>query len=533
MEKYIVYAGGAQGYRLYNAHPDFPDAYRESIVHLYEHQHIVGPTAADHRRCYRFAPVQDRYVLSVIYKDCTCIGESRSIFASVNWLFTPQEADAFYQDDMQVNFFECVQRSDALLQQAGYTIPDLSVTKLQPSAPLPQDTQTALMTAAYYATVAAHKQEMLRGQVFAGCDRDEGLFAKLFWLLRQLPTARRKDLSYHLGASAASESFGTALVLMYGDVLEAITAAGNYSGAMATQKITLVQDAITSFVPLPAGAKVFARLSEEDRRLAKLLFDNANGVEYWQYLDHIAAQGAAPRGAGLMSLLSEDILCRLLTADRFTPDELVEMYDARQTLPPTSRAVDLLTQKAAPLVAQRDKKQANDRADGDMWVITGQDRTAPTPKKKGKKNKDKDKDKIDKSENKCKDHDDRDERRRNKDHRDREEAYHREETYAREGRHSQRRDKHAREADGPKRFAKGVARLLSWVVPVCIPLLLLLLLIGVGTAMYWVGVTYLTALPPQWARWLYAAQIGGLLLLGMPAGYVLFVSIAHLFSGKK
>ena len=85
MEKYVIYSGGGNGYQIYGAHPDFPEGSKKSVEPLYAKQKIVEQSGVEERRCYRFAPLRDRFLFSVIYKGCVCKEEKRTFFSTVNF----------------------------------------------------------------------------------------------------------------------------------------------------------------------------------------------------------------------------------------------------------------------------------------------------------------------------------------------------------------------------------------------------------------------------------------------------------------
>ncbi len=559
MDKYIIYSGGGNGYGLYEAHPAFPDAYRESVAALFERQHIVGSaTAQADRFCCRFAPLQDAYVLSVIYKECTCAEESRSFFAAVNWLFTADEADLLLRDDMRKRFFQYILHSDEILEEAGYIFEPRPAPVLRREVFPTENEQKALVSAAYYATKAACEDEgRLSAQIFVGCADTEALFDNLFWILRACPWRLRKFFSFHVGAAAVSETFGVALAVTRDDVLEAIAASGDYSGSMAVKKITLVKDTFTSLGSLPSAALAYVGLSDADKQRIEVLFadtDRCNG--YWQYITVAAAQGAASiKGAALVTLLGEKAFLDALAADVFSEEELTVMYAERKKLTEMPSVIAALSERVAPFAEKAapedeawDKKQKKDKKDKDK-----KHKKENSPRDEDEADRDEDtKDKYDRKDKKYTDEKvyrdaekdvERGKKRSEygdkkhtydfedkKDTRKKERSSDKEEDVrGDDGKHKKKKHAHAR-PPLPVRIWRQRAALARVLWPVILPIVCLMLVGGIGYGMYYLGVVYIVALPVRWARLVYGAGLGVLLLLAMPLGYLLIAGVKRLFS---
>lgn len=338
MLKYMIYAGGGQGYQVYDAHPDFPAEYKTKIINLYEGQRFDGFAYSEaDRRCYRFLPVGEQYVFSVIYKDCTCTaqGESRRIFATVNWLLTPQEADLFFGRDMIETIESCLSTSDECLQEAGYVFEPtplpLVFEKVLPS----KNEQMALSAGAYFAAAASQREDKaLSAQVFVGCSREQGLFASLFWLLFTYPEKMRKTVSFYLGATRVSETYGVAVALFYNDILEGIQGAGDYSGAMAVQRIVLLQGEFTPTSFLPSVIERLEPMSEEkDKKLYDVFRESENAANFWAYMSALNEEDSKRlSGAALVDTIGEATFRSALENDCFSKEELRKIYDEQEQL---------------------------------------------------------------------------------------------------------------------------------------------------------------------------------------------------------
>lgn len=480
MNKYIIYSGGGKGYGLYAAHPEFPESYKQSIEDLYEKQHIAGPvTDRGDQHCFRFAPLQDGYVLSVIYKNCTCAEEQRHFFASVNWVGSAEEADDLFGEGMEKNFFRIVLQSDELLRQQGYRIPDMPPPLLHKQVQLSEDARAALAGAALYATRAAQENRPVRAQVFLGRSRKEGLFDSLFWLLRNLPPRMRKHLSFHLGASVAAETFPVALAITYDDILKPIAVAGNYVGTMTARKIALAQEELLSG-ELPAVALAYARLSAEEREQVNALFFCAEAHPgYWQYISALQDGSAATlRGIALAKLLGESNLVHAIEGGLLDEDGLLLLYDQQAQLAEMPLATAALIQRAKPLADRRlAEQQAKARAEEETERLHREPTSQPpeetpnddTPVKT--------------------------------------------------------------DVSSPgtlRRLGNGIHRFVRRIWPVGLPIGCFLIAIGLGIGMYCMSVWGIPLLPKPWRAPAYGAQIAVLLLVAMPLGHLLFSSLRRL-----
>ena len=250
MAYYIVYSGGAKGYGLYEDEKmRFPAEYREDVENLYVKNKIVGPVNDETDPfCYRFAPFKDKYLLSVIYKGCVCEEEKRPFFATVNWLFELKEAAAFLNRNIEQNIYSMKRKSDEVLCGMGYTIPQKDEPEESENYCITENAKGAVLSAAWYAMSAACGNGQLSAQAFIGCADNENLFAPLSCLVDFIPASMRRHVSFHIGATAAEETKGVALVIAYDKSLELMRAKGNFSGAMAVKKIVLIKDELLEFV---------------------------------------------------------------------------------------------------------------------------------------------------------------------------------------------------------------------------------------------------------------------------------------------
>lgn len=535
MDKYIIYSGGGKGYGLYASSPDFPDAYRNSVSDLYENQRIVASSAAQgNHYCCRFAPLKDAYLLSVIYRDCTCAEENRSFFATVNWLFTAEEADELLGGDMRKPVLEYVLRSDLILEEAGYIFKMRESPMLCREASWSENEEKAYASAVYFATKAVCEDNgQLSAQVFVGCENERALFDNVFWALFDCPRRFRKFVSFYIGATAVSETFGVSLVVMHEAILDTIVAAGDYSGSMAVRKMTLLRDKFTSLFVPPATAEAYARLTNEQKQRAGVLFAAADQIEgYWQYVLAVSEQGeGAVQGAALVMLMGERAFLDALVADVFAEQEIETMCAEREKLKALPLAMAALNEHAT--IAEEKQKafrlsnaMVNDfssrLSDGEQEDDHAED-DEKKDKKKGKK-----KGKKDKKKGKAKDETkDEPAREGEDDHQD----DHEKEDHAQEKKEGDKCH-HARPCLAVRIWkSRGALWSLLWPLFLAVACLLVMAVFGYGV--YYFGIAHIAFLPIYWARILFAAQIVGCLLVGMLLGQLMLMSLKRLFSPAK
>ncbi len=510
MAQYIVYSGGASGYTLYDAHPDFPEEYREQVEMLYVRQRIATNDGTL-PRCYRFAPLQDRYLFSVIYKECVCEGERRPFFAAVNWLFTAQEADAFFSGDVQEEIAALVQQSDEILLADGYTIPKPQSIVSDYRESITLNAQRALLTAAYNAMRASEDEERaLSAQVFLGCAQESNLFSPLFWLLLVIPKRLRKHISFHVGASSPEETKGVSLALTYDELFEQMAANGGYSGTMAIRKVIVLGDEFSSFSEPVSVSEAFLRLSiEQKRRLGMLFLHSDNGGGFWQYIMAEYEQNTAlTKGASLAILIGGRAFADALNDGFFSDDELLEMYREKKKLRGYPLLLSLLEERVKSLPGYVSE---------DVSAETADDKTEEAQKRKKDKHK---KDKHRKAKHEKGQEEKRDEQNKedaygdgNSDGKDDDEKQ-------KEERHRKRKKKNTHFL---KKFFKKCGKVFARIWRISLPLLCIalswLLPVVLGVGMFFLGVLAVKILPQQllWAA--YGLQIAVLLLAAMPLGH--------------
>ncbi|MBO5232560.1 MAG: hypothetical protein J6B88_08065 [Clostridia bacterium] len=503
MEKYIIYSNGKNGYGLYCAHPRFPKEYMQPVEDLFTKTGIVGPsTEKNGRRCYRFAPLGNGYLFSVIYKDCTSADETRRFFAAVNWLFTAEDADEFFKEDVAEHIATKIKESDAVMYGNGYDFPKLE----QPIDCQPLDTteneKRALITSAYFATKAAiEKNGLLGAQVFFGDSTEQCLFGKLFYIINSLPKPMRKLLSFHIGASAARETFGVALSLMLNDVLEVITATGNYDGAMAVKKLCFLRNEFSLTSKLPPVADAYIKLSEEKRNTLLTLFNNSdNYAGYWQYLLSVAEKGLL-KPLELATAIGEQALLLAIEKERFNEEQILELFEGRNELSHMPRAVEVITEFAQPIIDKRlvaEALEAARLAEEQAALEAAQKAEEQAALEAAKKARE-------------------------------------EKTLAKKKTKSSRKpQKASKKSQNP---IVGIYRIIVLINKLLWPYYLFIFCIGLEVAMvagmYLLGLNYIAGLKGSQVHIAYICQLGALGLLSMPIGALAAVAVKAMFPKRK
>ena len=475
----------------------------QPVEDLFTKTGIVGPsTEKNGRRCYRFAPLGNGYLFSVIYKDCTSADETRRFFAAVNWLFTAEDADEFFKEDVAEHIATKIKESDAVMYGNGYDFPKLE----QPIDCQPLDTteneKRALITSAYFATKAAiEKNGLLGAQVFFGDSTEQCLFGKLFYIINSLPKPMRKLLSFHIGASAARETFGVALSLMLNDVLEVITATGNYDGAMAVKKLCFLRNEFSLTSKLPPVADAYIKLSEEKRNTLLTLFNNSdNYAGYWQYLLSVAEKGLL-KPLELATAIGEQALLLAIEKERFNEEQILELFEGRNELSHMPRAVEVITEFAQPIIDKRlvaEALEAARLAEEQAALEAAQKAEEQAALEAAKKARE-------------------------------------EKTLAKKKTKSSRKpQKASKKSQNP---IVGIYRIIVLINKLLWPYYLFIFCIGLEVAMvagmYLLGLNYIAGLKGSQVHIAYICQLGALGLLSMPIGALAAVAVKAMFPKRK
>jgi len=309
LNKFIIYSGGKDGYCLYDSHPEFPEEYRDLIEDLYVNKKIVDLSGTlGGERCYRFAPLGDGYVFSVIYKDCYSNQDKRGFYATVNWVFTSQEADSIYYSDFRNSFNQYIKDSDRILTERGYTIPEMKDNVVTKAMLINDDIQKAVFSSMYSACrVASMQDNMLMHQVLMGRNEQQGLFGDLFVMYDIFPHILRKRLSFYIGFSSVSETNGVALAITRNEALQYIVSSGNYDGSMAISRAILLNDRLTDTSFFPETVEGYISLPKEQRlRISQIFSYSTNEFGYLEYIKAVIQQGNMIYDRRLNDLLGED-----------------------------------------------------------------------------------------------------------------------------------------------------------------------------------------------------------------------------------
>lgn len=299
----IVYANRADGFDLYDRTKGFPDEYAKDIAAVCGR---FGARGSERTCSFRYAPLRDRYLFSVILSGISHSEESRVHYEAVNFLMTKDDADKLFRARFSVTLERLVRFAELVLDPSD---------ELQlPSGPI----QTEVFTDAQDAPAPRKKvtdsgmyQAMLAGAVCAAAGVGEGkqvfaatedAAAQLDILISNMPLPLRKTLSFVAGAQSAADSEGVSLCLCSARRLSAIKQDG-FAGGPATHKMIYMDGAFTNIEPQLSGyAQTLAGLSVKEHKLAMQLL---GGSEDWGlYLQIADCLGGAPADTeGLLAII--------------------------------------------------------------------------------------------------------------------------------------------------------------------------------------------------------------------------------------
>lgn len=351
---YIIYSAGARGFSFYNSSTDFPEAYMRDLTYLYEHSRIVESASEYTTRGVRFAPLQDKYVLSVLYRKCFAPEESRLVIAGLNWILEPKEVDNLFSNDIADNFNKLFEKSDKFLLDNGYQF-ELSPDDLQyVSSDFSNDKMRTLLSSviATYESMPSND-----AQVFVGCKEMGEAYESLFWLLNQLPVSLKKDISFYVGAVTGSETQDVALVLMKDTLLGKIASNG-YSGTVPKKKIAFNRGDIVSAVTPPEQTSTFLCLSDKEKALLKKIFEESNNVNaFWKCVNCIEGLGKSSRGNIDFLLALGDELAVKFVKEFVDENFILSVYKNRKLIANSPRLLFYIEDTAKAIIKRQEEKK--------------------------------------------------------------------------------------------------------------------------------------------------------------------------------
>lgn len=483
----------------------------------------------------------DRYVFTIIYKDCSNDGDTRKFYTAINWLFTAEEADEFFADDFRLNFSKCIMHSQNILIKNGYRFPENPPIHLQETV-FSSDLQTALASASFYADLfAAQDYRRLQTQTFVALNREEGLFNALFGALDLRPKKMRKHLSFCIGAFSASETYGVALVLMYNDVLAPIVTSGNLNGAMAVNKLFFIKNSFKTGSQIPPKAKAFVELPENYRTAAKEFFDDSqDSANYWNLIDAFASNDINRfKGASLVKLIGTDGFMKQYKKGAFSTEDLVSIYKNRDEIFDMPAVIELLRSLPDVVeIAEKELATEKSAAEQESLNVSDTKKKRSLFGKRNKKTKAKEQPKpltelvddiIETEPEKASDDSDLINVENLVETQPLVEDKFDEDTSSREGKHSAKRERGKK----AKNLLKFFAYIKEDIVPIFIPFIILLFAIIFGVAMYFIGINIIPVLPEFLGRLVYGLQITVLVLVSLLCGCIIKGKLEKYINNEK
>lgn len=277
---YIVYSSGVNGYAFYEESENFPKNIKSALEELYTKTMLMNPCEAFSVGV-RFAPVKDSFVLSVFFKGIMSQNEQRSHSAVISWVLSGPEADSLLGKNRLTQFSTLIKNSKALLESAGYSIPEFDIPSSSDNTDINSDKIRCLYSSLIFSNRAfCDVGYNLSNQVFMGIDsKKEGFFDALFVFLKTLPSKFRKTLSFYVGACSAGDSYGVALTVFDDGVLSLIRSNNDFSGAMPLQKLIYSQGSLASSFVSCKEADIFLSLNNVDLEFLATVFKNSTDFE--------------------------------------------------------------------------------------------------------------------------------------------------------------------------------------------------------------------------------------------------------------
>ena len=317
--EYIIYSGGNNGYSLYSASANFPEAYKADIKTLYETNRIASNENSNGTPFgIRMAPFADGYLISVIYRNCTGNGESRQMYAGINWFFSYETQIEMFLTDKS-SFADLLNKSNNILAENGYTFTALNTDISKTSyIGLSENEKKALMASVYSATVDNENGVV---QAFAGYNKIEDAYDMLFWMYRSTPSSFWRYFKVYIGAASASETSTSHLVFMNNTTLAGIDQNECYNNSMPVPKIATYNNNINGEIRIPEEVKTYLALSNDKIQQLNSKFSvSGNGELFWKHV--IALSDNTPM-AEKVKIIGEECILEYVKSGILTQDELI------------------------------------------------------------------------------------------------------------------------------------------------------------------------------------------------------------------
>lgn len=332
---YIVYSSGVNGYAFYEESENFPENIKTALEVLYTKSTLMNP-CRNFSVGVRFAPVKDRFVLSVFFKGIMSESEQRSHSAVVSWVLSSAEADSLLGKNRLTQFSTLIKNSRTLLQNSGYSIPEINILNSSDCTEINSDKVRSLYSALIFSSRAFNDNGYsLSNQVFMGIDsKREGFFDALFVFLEGLPSKFRKLLSFYAGAGNAGDSYGVALSVFDDGVLSSIRSNNDFSGAMPLQKLIYSEGSLASSFVSCKEADIFLGLNNVDLEFLATVFSSSTDFEKYLACAHkIKGLGVEfSQDFELLSILGDSLSLVALQNNCFTGSFLKTVYKEQKSI---------------------------------------------------------------------------------------------------------------------------------------------------------------------------------------------------------
>lgn len=362
--EYIIYSNGKDGYRLYDSSKNFPESYTEKVKSLYGNNGCIAVNNDSGDMSVRLAPLGEKYAVSVIFRNCNNLDDRRSMIATVNWILNDEEVSDLFAMDTKGGLHEIMRQSEEILKSKGYNLPGASLGSK--GCHIYKEREKALMAAAYNTTKQGKsgRNSVPDQQVFVGCESFVDAFEMTKNLFITLPTVFYKYLSIYIGATEASETYGSALVFMNKEKLKSVRNNSDYGGIRG-KKLVECEGIISNGVPLEVER--YAQLDKHS--LGKLnAFSKCIGDDpslYWKIVKYLFEHRSVSTFnlTALLDNVGEEFVIEIFKNNLFEQtEEWIRYIDSdRKTFLPYKKLMKYVEDRMIPINKQDEAKRKEEQ----------------------------------------------------------------------------------------------------------------------------------------------------------------------------
>ncbi len=347
--EHIIYSCEGKDYCLNGGTEGFPRHLIDQVSFLYSSTTIMATARVGFTYFVRYAPLDDRFLVSVIFKGVNTEQESRIHGAAVNYLLSKEEADTFWSGHIRNNFNAALEKAVRLLTEKGYNIPE---TKGFEEREISDYTEMSKRQALFAALDQANRKDSPAEQTLLGLDEGEDPFDYLEWIAETLPVGIRRNLSFTVGASSVAETVGVTLGFFKNEDLSYFVRNNNFGGAANIVRLIFVEGGFVVDAFLPEQVKRVAELPTEELLRLKNLFKEDADMEKYLILGESLSTGVF--NLSLIQRLGEEVSVKAVRQDFFPESFIKELSKARKNLPVTLSAEIMLKEEA---IKEREEKK--------------------------------------------------------------------------------------------------------------------------------------------------------------------------------